>query len=71
MRATRPTAKVGAADPRLAGQKSTIEGFERLHVQVTKSQYEQLKHMAFDERVSLAEVVRSVLKDGLAAKRSK
>jgi hypothetical protein len=67
MRAVRPTAKPGSADPRLAGQKSTIEGFERLHVQVTQSQYAQLRQLAFERKVSLAEVVRSTLTDGLAA----
>jgi hypothetical protein len=69
MRAVRPTAKPGAADPRLAGQKSTIEGFERLHVQVTLSQYAQLKQLAFEQKISLAEVVRSALKDWLGKRK--
>jgi hypothetical protein len=32
----------------VADQKAAVEGFERLHVQVTQQQYRQLKKIAFE-----------------------
>jgi hypothetical protein len=43
----------------------TNEAFERLHVQVTQSQYSQLKRLAFERRVSVAELVRQALTEWL------
>ncbi len=43
----------------------TTEAFERLHVQVTQSQYAKLKQLAFERRVSLAELVRQALTEWL------
>ena len=66
MRAVRPSRTQGAADPRVAEQKATVEGYERLHVQVTQQQYKQLKKVAFEREVSLAEAVRQAVGDWLA-----
>jgi hypothetical protein len=46
-------------------QKAAVEGFERLHVQVTQQQYRQLKKIAFERNARLAEVVREALGDWL------
>ena len=66
MRAVRPSQAQGALDPRVAEQKAVVEGYERLHVQVTQQQYKQLKKLAFEREVSLAEVVRQAVGDWLA-----
>jgi hypothetical protein len=66
MRAVRPSRSEGTPDPRIAEQKSVVEGYERLHVQVTQQQYRQLKKLAFEREVSLAEVVRQALGEWLA-----
>lgn len=66
MRAVRPSQTQGAPDPRVAEQKAVVEGYERLHVQVTQQQYKQLKKLAFEREVSLAEVVRQAVGDWLA-----
>jgi hypothetical protein len=62
MRAIRPSKQ---RDPRLEKQKSTVEGFERLHVQITQQQYRKLKRLAYEGDTSLAEVVRHALNDWL------
>jgi hypothetical protein len=49
----------------VADQKAAVEGFERLHVQVTQQQYRQLKKIAFERNARLAEVVREALGDWL------
>jgi hypothetical protein len=64
MRAVRPT-KDSQPDQRVADQKAAVEGFERLHVQVTQQQYRQLKKIAFERNARLAEVVREALGDWL------
>ncbi len=66
MRAVRPTKETHGEDARLAHQKKTVEGFERLHVQITQQQYQQLKRIAFERNARLAEVVREALGDWLA-----
>jgi hypothetical protein len=38
-----------------------VEGYERLHVQVTQQQYRHLKRIAYDRNISLAEVVRQAV----------
>lgn len=65
MRGVRPTKSQGE-DERLAQQKKTVENLKRLHVQITEQQYRQLKKLAFDRDVRLAEVVRDVLGDWLS-----
>lgn len=65
MRGVRPTKSQGE-DERLAQQKKTLENLKRLHVQITEQQYRQLKKLAFDRDVRLAEVVRDVLGDWLS-----
>jgi hypothetical protein len=64
MRAVRPT-KDSQPDQRVVDQKAAVEGFERLHVQVTQQQYRQLKKIAFERNARLAEVVREALGDWL------
>lgn len=66
MRAVRPTKEIQGHDARLAQQKKAVEGFERLHVQITQQQYQQLKRIAFERNARLAEVVREALGDWLA-----
>lgn len=66
MRAVRPTKETSGADVRLAQQKKTVEGFERLHVQITQQQYQRLRRIAFDRNARLAEVVREALGDWLS-----
>lgn len=66
MRAVRPTKEIQGGDTRLAQQKKAVEGFERLHVQITQQQYQQLKRIAFERNARLAEVVREALGDWLA-----
>lgn len=65
MRGVRPT-KAQGEDERLAQQKKTLENLKRLHVQITEQQYRQLKKLAFERDVRLAEVVRDVLGDWLS-----
>jgi hypothetical protein len=48
-------------DTRVAQQKSAVEGYERLNVQVTQQQYRQLKRIAYERNISLAEVVRQAV----------
>jgi hypothetical protein len=43
-----------------------VEGFERLHVQITQQQYQQLRRIAFERNARLAEVVREALGDWLS-----
>jgi len=69
MRAVRPSKTPGGPDPRLKKQKSVVEGFERLHVQVAQHHYHQLKRLAFERNVSLAEVVRQAVGDWLSKQR--
>ena len=66
MRAVRPTKGAAGEDARLVEQKRTVEGFERLHVQVTQQQYRQLKRIAFERNARLAEAGREALADWLA-----
>jgi hypothetical protein len=66
MRAVRPTKQTLGGDARLAQQKKTVEGFERLHVQITQQQYQRLKRIAFERDARLAEVVREALGDWLS-----
>jgi hypothetical protein len=66
MRAVRPTKETLGEDARLAQQKKTVEGFERLHVQITQQQYQQLRRIAFERNARLAEVVREALGDWLS-----
>ena len=58
MRAVRPSKTQGDVDTRLDQHKTTVEGYERLHVQVTQQQYRHLKRIAYERNISLAEVVR-------------
>ena len=58
MRAIRPSKTQGEVDARLDQHKNTVEGYERLHVQVTQQQYRHLKRIAYERNISLAEVVR-------------
>jgi hypothetical protein len=48
-------------DTRLDQHKKTVEGYERLHVQVTQQQYRHLKRIAYERNISLAEVVRQAV----------
>lgn len=66
MRAVRPSKAEGHEDPRIRQQRAAVEGFERLHVQITQQQYRQLKRIAFERNVSLAEVVREAIGDWLS-----
>ena len=61
MRAVRPSKIQGDVDTRVAEQKSAVEGYERLNVQVTQQQYRQLKRIAYERNISLAEVVRQAV----------
>ena len=61
MRAVRPSKTQGDVDIRVAQQKSAVEGYERLNVQVTQQQYRQLKRIAYERNISLAEVVRQAV----------
>ena len=61
MRAVRPSKTQGDVDTRVAQQKSAVEGYERLNVQVTQQQYRQLKRIAYERNISLAEVVRQAV----------
>jgi hypothetical protein len=61
VRAIRPSKTPGDVDTRVAQQKSTVEGYERLNVQVTQQQYRQLKRIAYERNISLAEVVRQAV----------
>jgi len=66
MRAVRPTKETQGEDTRLAQQKKAVQGFERLHVQITQQQYQQLKRIAFERNARLAEVVREALGEWLS-----
>ena len=46
---------------RIDQHKTTVEGYERLHVQVTQQQYRHLKRIAYERNISLAEVVRQAV----------
>jgi hypothetical protein len=61
VRAIRPSKTQGDVDTRVAQQKSAVEGYERLNVQVTQQQYRQLKRIAYERSISLAEVVRQAV----------
>jgi hypothetical protein len=61
VRAIRPSKTQGDVDTRVAQQKSAVEGYERLNVQVTQQQYRQLKRIAYERNISLAEVVRQAV----------
>ena len=61
MRAVRPSKTQGDVDTRLDQHKTTVEGYERLHVQVTQQQYRHLKRIAYERNISLAEVVRQAV----------
>jgi hypothetical protein len=61
VRAVRPSKIQGDVDTRVAEQKSAVEGYERLNVQVTQQQYRQLKRIAYERNISLAEVVRQAV----------
>lgn len=61
MRAIRPSKTQGETDTRLEQHKTAIEGYERLHVQITQQQYRQLKRLAYERGLSLAEVVRQAV----------
>lgn len=61
MRAIRPSKTQGEKDTRLDQHKNAVEGYERLHVQVTQQQYRQLKRIAYERDLSLAEVVRQAV----------
>ena len=61
MKAIRPSKTHGEVDTRLDQHKKTVEGYERLHVQVTQQQYRYLKRIAYERNISLAEVVRQAV----------
>ena len=61
MKAIRPSKTHGEVDTRLDQHKKTVEGYERLHVQVTQQQYRHLKRIAYERSISLAEVVRQAV----------
>ena len=61
MRAIRTSKTQGEVDARLDQHKNTVEGYERLHVQVTQQQYRHLKRIAYERNISLAEVVRQAV----------
>ena len=61
MRAVRPSKTQGDVDTRIDQHKTTVEGYERLHVQVTQQQYRHLKRIAYERNISLAEVVRQAV----------
>jgi hypothetical protein len=61
VKAIRPSKTHGEVDTRLDQHKKTVEGYERLHVQVTQQQYHHLKRIAYERNISLAEVVRQAV----------
>jgi hypothetical protein len=61
VRAIRPSKTQGDVDTRVEQHKSAVEGYERLNVQVTQQQYRQLKRIAYERNISLAEVVRQAV----------
>lgn len=61
MRAVRPSKAKGEVDARLTQHQHVVEGYERLHVQVTQQQYRHLKRIAYERNLSLAEVVRQAV----------
>jgi hypothetical protein len=61
VKAIRPSKTHGEVDTRLDQHKKTVEGYERLHVQVTQQQYRYLKRIAYERNISLAEVVRQAV----------
>ena len=61
MRAIRPSKTHGEVDTRIDQHKTTVEGYERLHVQVTQQQYRHLKRIAYERNISLAEAVRQAV----------
>ena len=61
MKAIRPSKTHGEVDTRLDQHTKTVEGYERLHVQVTQQQYRHLKRIAYERNISLAEVVRQAV----------
>jgi hypothetical protein len=71
MKAVRPTAQQGQIiDSRLESQATTLGGgYIRINIQVTEVQYEKMRRISYEEKLSQAEIVRQALEDWFAARK--
>ncbi len=71
MKAVRPTARQGqVSDTRVEAQSAALSGgYVRINIQVTEAQYEKMRRVSYEEKMSQAEIVRQALDEWFASRK--